>query len=651
MQEGGENTQPQEASLAQQIGSLMQTGVPPKVIVQQLISNGVDEFDIRDAFMDLGISSSELDELFKSNDELEEELTEQLEAASEDAEERGSGSDEDYDDMSDSDVQFGAFGADLPEAQTGFESAFPSTVNQFFGIRRPKGDSYVRNPMMDYLPMDLGTRGDVAGAAFFLAEAATDLFSGRKDPNTGLKEGFYRDVKAKKARAKEAIPGYYDYKVTTAAGDKNTYVGDPRDLYNAAKNQGQLRTEQQYKEDVNRFSQFDFDKDKNQYVGQFSSRKIDPGSSIYSKNQKKDLEKFLQNSTSLGDLESRFDPETLNMLIGSQKEGMGLLGISPSGVASSYIDAASNPYLYETMMGLNTLKSTAPKAPNLGAQPTLQLPTYNWANSTNSQSPIVNSVGPVNEPPKSITFQEFVLQDPVRRLGADAQQLYANYLIQQNNKQYGGQTDYALPFLAYGGDLVLAQVGTEKQLLSYDEWLGATGRGMMGQELQDFKDYQAYVSSFKTDAPSTTSPTVPNTTAPTTTQPAAPQVEMTNRIAGDLNRLIDSRFTQGYGKLSNLAVLGAGFTNEMFQNQKAKEAEGRLYEMTQADNMFGYFEDPVNKQGTWDVNTGLAEQDNRVTYMRQFGGEMMDEEITEELDLDPDTIAQLIAAGANIQIL
>ena len=201
MQEGGENTQPQEASLAQQIGSLMQTGVPPKVIVQQLISNGVDEFDIRDAFMDLGISSSELDELFKSDDELEEELTEQLEAASEDAEERGSGSDEDYDDMSDSDVQFGAFGADLPEAQTGFESAFPSTVNQFFGIRRPEGDSYVRNPMMDYLPMDLGTRGDVAGAAFFLAEAATDLFGGRKDPNTGLKEGFYRDVKAKKARA------------------------------------------------------------------------------------------------------------------------------------------------------------------------------------------------------------------------------------------------------------------------------------------------------------------------------------------------------------------------------------------------------------------------------------------------------------------
>ena len=638
MQEGGENTQPQEASLAQQIGSLMQTGVPPKVIVQQLISNDVDEFDIRDAFMDLGISSSELDELFKSDDELEEELTEQLEAASEDAEERGSGSDEDYDDMSDSDVQFGAFGADLPEAQTGFESAFPSTVNQFFGIRRPEGDSYVRNPMMDYLPMDLGTRGDVAGAAFFLAEAATDLFGGRKDPNTGLKEGFYRDVKAKKARAKEAIPGYYDYKVTTAAGDKNTYVGDPRDLYNAARNQGRLRTKEQYIDDIKTFSKVDFNKDTGQYEGVFSSREIDPSSSTYTKQQRQDLETFLERGTSLKDLESRFDPETLKMLIGSQKEGMGLLGISPSGVASSYIDAASNPYLYETMMGLNTLKSTAPKAPNLGAQPTLQLPTYNWANSTNSQSPIVNSIGPINEPPKSITFQEFVLQDPVRRSGADAQQLYANYLIQQNNKQYGGQTDYALPFLAYGGDLVLAQVGTETQLLSYDEWLGATGRGMMGQELQDFKDYQAYVSSFKTDAP-------------TTTQPAAPQVEMTNRIAGDLNRLMDSRFMQGYGKLSNLAVQGAGFVNEMFQNEKEKKAKGRLYEMTQADNMFGYFEDPLNKQGTWDVNTGLAEQDNRVTYMRQFGGEMMDEEITEELDLDPDTIAQLIAAGANIQIL
>jgi hypothetical protein len=79
--------------------------------------------------------------------------------------------------------------------------------------------------------------------------------------------------------------------------------------------------------------------------------------------------------------------------------------------------------------------------------------------------------------------------------------------------------------------------------------------------------------------------------------------------------------------------------------------------MTQADKMFGYYEDPLNKQGTWDVNTGLAEQDNRVTYMRQFGGEdgsdMMyynDMELN-EVELDPDTIAQLIAAGADLEIL
>jgi hypothetical protein len=189
--------------------------------------------------------------------------------------------------------------------------------------------------------------------------------------------------------------------------------------------------------------------------------------------------------------------------------------------------------------------------------------------------------------------------------------------------------------MKYGGDLLIAENGIEKQQLSYDEWLKSTGRGMIGQELQDYQEYENYLSSLPSQ----------------TNEPSAPKVDITNKLAGNLNRFMDSRFMQGYGKIGNLAVQGAGFANEMYQNKKAREAEGRLYEMTQADNMFGYYEDPLNKQGTWDVNTGLAEQDNRVEYMRQFGGETVDDEFSNEIDLDPDTIAQLIAAGANIQIL
>lgn len=616
MQEGGEDMESGQQSITQQIQSLLDSGASFQQIAQELINQGYDEATVREILMDSGISSSELDEFFEPEEELEEESEEALENNQE------ANYEEEYDESED--VNFGMFGNALPEAQTGFESMFPLTANQYFALQQEK-NGYSRNPMANYLPMDLGTRGDVAGAGFFLAEAASDLFGGKEDPNTGLKKGFYRNIKAKKARAKEARPSYYNYKVTTAPGDENTYAGDPTDLYNAARNKGQLRTEQQYKEDVNRFSQFDFDKDKNQYVGQFSSRKIDPGSSIYSKNQKKDLEKFLQNSTSLGDLESRFDPKTLNMLIGSQKEGMGSLGINPSGEASSYRSAQENPYLYETMMGLNTLTDNTSNTSNplyLGVQSNFPLATYNQTNFRNTQSPVVNTTNLVDQPSKIKTLQEFIIEDPITRGGANASQLYNDYVRQQTS-------------MKYGGDLLIAETGIEKQQLSYDEWLKSTGRGMIGQELQDYQEYENYLSSLPSQ----------------TNEPSAPKVDITNKFAGDLNRFMDSRFMQGYGKIGNLMVQGAGFANEIYQNKKAREAEKRLYEMTQADNMFGYYEDPLNKQGTWDVNTGLAEQDNRVEYMRQFGGENVDDEFSNEIDLDPDTIAQLIAAGANIQIL
>jgi hypothetical protein len=616
MQEGGEDMESGQQSITQQIQSLLDSGASFQQIAQELINQGYDETTVREILMDSGISSSELDEFFEPEEESEEESEEALENNQE------ANYEEEYDEAED--VNFGMFGNALPEAQTGFESMFPLTANQYFALQQEK-NGYSRNPMANYLPMDLGTRGDVAGAGFFLAEAAGDLFGGKEDPNTGLKKGFYRDIKAKRARAKEARPSYYNYKVTTAPGDENTYAGDPTDLYNAARNKDQLRTEQQYKDDVNRFSQFDFDKDKNQYVGQFSSRKIDPGSSIYSKNQKKDLEKFLQNSTSLGDLESRFDPKTLNMLIGSQKEGMGSLGINPSGEASSYKSAQENPYLYETMMGLNTLTGNTSNTSNplyLGVQSNFPLATYNQTNFRNTQSPVVNTTNLVDQPSKIKTLQEFIIEDPIIRGGANASQLYNDYVRQQTS-------------MKYGGDLLIAENGIEKQQLSYDEWLKSTGRGMIGQELQDYQEYENYLSSLPSQ----------------TNEPSAPKVDITNKLAGNLNRFMDSRFMQGYGKIGNLAVQGAGFANEMYQNKKAREAEGRLYEMTQADNMFGYYEDPLNKQGTWDVNTGLAEQDNRVEYMRQFGGETVDDEFSNEIDLDPDTIAQLIAAGANIQIL
>ncbi len=542
MQEGGMTSQPQQMSLAQQIGTFLQSGMDPRTIAQQLYLEGVDESEIKEAFMDLGMSPSEVDELFKSEEELQEDLQQDLDEAAELAQQDMQSEPEVE---SDSDVQSGIFGNYLPEAQLGNMGVFPMTVNQWFGIQRQEGDDYVSDPRANYLPMDLGMKGTPLGAGFLLAEAATDLFGGKIDPSTGLKKGFYRDVPAKKARAKEAIPEYYDYKITTAAGDPNTYVADRRDAYAAAMNKGKLRTEGEYK----------------------------------------------------------------------SKEGKGSLGISPTGEASTYTDVSLNPYYYETMMGLNTLESKAPT---------------------------VSQTQP--EDKKPLSFMEWYLQDPVKRSSASAQADYQTY-VRNFSKKFGG----TIPKAQFGRNII----GTETEPMSYDEWLAANGRGRIGQELQDSKDYQAYVASFGSSTSSTTPSTVPPAQ-----QVTEPKVEIKNKMVGDFNRLMDSRFMQGYGKWSNFAVKGASFINEMFQEKKAKEAEDELYKMTQADRLFGYREDPLNKQGTWDVNTGLAEQNNYVPYLRQFGGEdgssMMysgDMSLNDEIELDPDTIAQLIAAGANIEIL
>lgn len=674
MQEGGMTSQPQQMSLAQQIGTFLQSGMDPRTIAQQLYSEGVDESEIKEAFMDLGMSPSEVDELFKSEEELQEDLQQDLDEAAELAQQDMQSETEVE---SDSDVQSGIFGNYLPEAQLGNMGVFPMTVNQWFGIQRQEGDDYVSDSRANYLPMDLGMKGTPLGAGFLLAEAATDLFGGKIDPSTGLKQGFYRDVAAKKARAKEAIPEYYDYKITTAAGDPNTYVGDRRDAYAAAMNKGKLRTKEQYESDVEKYSKLDFDPASKKYNVLYSSREIDPNAAIYGKNQKQALQEFIEKSTSLQDFRKRFDPATREMLIGSIKEDKGSLGISPTGEASTYRDASLNPYFYETMMGINTLESKAPTAPNLSVPGSL--PTYDWTGE--NRSPVILNADSQTQPEdkKPLSFREWYLQDPVTRSGTSAQADYQSY-VQNFSKKFGGTIpkaqfgmnvrepmnpypDYSIPMMAYGGDIIYAQVGTETEPMSYDQWLAANDRGMIGQELQDSKDYQAYVASFGPSTSTTASSTTPSTTpsaVPPAQQVTEPKVEIKNKMAGDFNRLMDSRFMQGYGKWSDFAVKGASFINEMFQEEKAKEAEDELYKMTQADRIFGYREDPLNKQGTWDVNTGLAEQDNRTTYMRrvQFGGEdgssMMysgDMSLNDEIELDPDTIAQLIAAGANIEIL
>lgn len=110
------------------------------------------------------------------------------------------------------------------------------------------------------------------------------------------------------------------------------------------------------------------------------------------------------------------------------------------------------------------------------------------------------------------------------------------------------------------------------------------------------------------------------------------------------NSGIDLSLADIYGGVSNALVQGSRAINYFMDRNKQFDAKNDAYKMTQADRSFGVLEDPVNKRGMWDVNTGLAEQNNYVPFMKK-GGQI------EELDLDTKTIAELIAAGADIEIL
>ena len=149
---------------------------------------------------------------------------------------------------------------------------------------------------------------------------------------------------------------------------------------------------------------------------------------------------------------------------------------------------------------------------------------------------------------------------------------------------------------------------------------------------------------------------------------------------------------RAFGDVSEGLVMGANLANEFFLEKKEREYNDELRQIG-ADQLYGAVQDPVNKRGTFDANLGLAEPDNLVDYYAQAmygkelyksGGEfephMMFDPVSGkgykanveadhnrfakmgfihqdemqqggEIEIDNDTLAALIAAGADIEIL
>jgi hypothetical protein len=76
------------------------------------------------------------------------------------------------------------------------------------------------------------------------------------------------------------------------------------------------------------------------------------------------------------------------------------------------------------------------------------------------------------------------------------------------------------------------------------------------------------------------------------------------KLAGGINRMMNSPLMNAFGEGSVFATKGADFINEMAKNRKRRRAENDLQRMTMADNQFGISEPGMLSQGTYDENTG-----------------------------------------------
>jgi len=136
-----------------------------------------------------------------------------------------------------------------------------------------------------------------------------------------------------------------------------------------------------------------------------------------------------------------------------------------------------------------------------------------------------------------------------------------------------------------------------------------------------------------------------------------PKIKRKNKFMGTLNRIKDSEFVKKVGDVSGLMVAGAGVANEMFQNAKAREAKDTLEsgQLTMADKVYGMVEEREGDRGLFDENTGIAQPDNMRAYEAQMGTETFMMPPTQQeadiVDLDYETVAKLISAGADIEIL
>ena len=321
------------------------------------------------------------------------------------------------------------YGHDAPKAQTGLE--VDKKGNTFIdGVVQAKDEWTAAPSYVNPLAFESGNNFSITDAAQVLGTGINKLLGSGDKNEDGLRDGFLRDAKGKRALRNQQKGDYYNYEIKLDPNDPNAYGYDNLDLYNTSKGNGGLRDLQTFTDDVKENSRLNYNTETGKYDALISSRELNDD--IYGERKGfLGIGKKEGNSTyELGKNFNYFDnidDETRQQIIdfgNASKNGMPegtTLSIDPeTGAVSNPFPGVDNPNEYDTMMGYNKYgKKEAPKS---------MIPT-------NVDGQPVAAIN--NTPPRvpQLSFLEWTMQDSVRRTGANAQQQYQDYLdgVQSNS--------------------------------------------------------------------------------------------------------------------------------------------------------------------------------------------------------------------------
>jgi len=133
-----------------------------------------------------------------------------------------------------------------------------------------------------------------------------------------------------------------------------------------------------------------------------------------------------------------------------------------------------------------------------------------------------------------------------------------------------------------------------------------------------------------------------------------PEIEVSDKVGGTLDRVMDSNVMRGFSSLSDSAVKAAGFFNRMYEQKEADKAYEDRADALTADKLFATVTSDTGDKGNWKTNWGsLRSTKDRVTGYDEFF-EQPNLRVAQrglEIEVDQNLLTELIAAGADIEIL